>query len=92
MTIMERKRGGSLDAIPKTERQGAIAPKPKPKAEKIKASFFLTANDHTRITELCLKNGWSQQQIFEYALHSWLVAQGEPGLESVEKREKEEAQ
>lgn len=92
MTIMERKRGGSLDAIPKTEKQGAIAPKPKPKAEKIKASFFLTADDHSRLTELCHRNNWSQQQVFEYALHSWLTAQGEPGLESVEKREKEGAQ
>lgn len=90
MTIMERKRGGAIDALPQGEKAVATTPKPKTRADKIKASFFLTASDHRRLTELCHRNDWSQQQAFEYALHSWLTAQGEPGLESVERREKED--
>ena len=92
MTIMKRKRGGALDDLPIREKDVPIAPKPKQKADKIKASFFLTANDHARLADFCLKNGYSQQKVFEYALNLWLITNGEPGLESVDRREKEEGQ
>lgn len=58
----------------------------------VRLSIAIPAELHARLKRICFRRKISQQQIFEAALNLWLTAQGEPGLESVEKREKEGAQ